>query len=693
MRRSRDTAGRTGAARPDGSRTGRVEALDGLKGLAILAVVLYHMRPPVLAGGFVGVTVFFVLGGYLTTRSLERAIGRRQGFTAGRYVFHRLATLAPASLACVGGTIVLTTLFAPWLLAKVHADAVPAVLFVTNWAYIVRKVPYFAAAGLPSPLTHYWYLGVYLQFVALWTPLLVLLSRHVRTRRQALGVVCALTLASAVSMAVLFDTAGGDSTRAYYGLDARLAEPLVGAALALAVRPGRVPAGPLARASVRRRAGLVGAAVLGLACVFARGSSPLLYNGGYLALALATAAVTLAVVTEPSSLGARLLAARPLAALGRRSLAVYLWHYPLLIVMNPATRTRALPWWAQLAELVVIAAVAELTWRVFELGWWPSGLRVPAIVTRGLAGLHRRALAGAHALAERILPPRRSHAGAEADTAPGLRVHAARVGSRAAGVARAHWRSFTWAQRLAIIGTTIALVVGLSPLDWNAIANPQAGGIHDVRAPRTTEAQTPGPSTEGAATNTAAAADAPDGNPFIDKVPDNLDPGRWSYDANARSTNASVLVIGDSVTDDARYSIARRMPAAYVDAKTSRQFYVGAQTYRDSVAAGHDADVIVVALGGNGLIANEAMVQELIDAVGGKPLYFVTIRCPDSWQDPNNALLRQVAAKNGNVGIIDWHAASTGHDDWLVPDGQHLTATGYDAYANLLMSALVKVEG
>ena len=152
-----------------------VGALDGLRVLAILAVLVYHANPSWLPGGYFGVTVFFVLTGYLTTLSIEREIGRAGRLDYPRFVLKRVTRLLPSMLAVVGVSTLLCVFLAPNLLPKVKSDAVPALLFVENVFYIVRKVSYFANAGLPSPLTHFWYLGVVMQFYVIWP--LVLLDR------------------------------------------------------------------------------------------------------------------------------------------------------------------------------------------------------------------------------------------------------------------------------------------------------------------------------------------------------------------------------------------------------------------------------------------------------------------------------------------------------------------------------------
>lgn len=610
-----------GAAKPAGRR--RVEALDGLRALAIAGVIAYHAWPATVPGGFLGVTVFFVLTGYLITRSILRTRARG-GFSYGRYLWRRVVRVAPATWACIGVTCALTWRLALGLLPKVHTDALLAALFVSNWGYILRQVSYFAAAGLPSPITHLWFLGVTMQFYLVWPAVLLALLAVTRGRRRRAAVaVGVLAVASAALMAWLYDPMG-DTARIYYGTDTRLAELLCGAVAALV--PRRTAGG---KGSALASAGcLVYAAALVAAFFLVDSTWDVVFRGGYLGLAAVTALVVRVLSGGRARAAGRMLGAATLAAVGRRSMQLYLWHYPLLILLNPANRTTALPWWGWVLELALVAAVAEVAYRLFERG---GGVR-PVAVTLGALGL------------------------------------------------------------------AAAVAVTFAPVDWDAITAAATGGTQERQeavdqgsvqesAAEESSAEEPAVEEESAAdedqpTNETACV------PEAEVVPANLDASGWTYDPATGTCDADVLIIGDSVTEGAQYAIEELLPNAYVDAEVSRQLWVGQDVYAEDVAAGHDASVVIMALGGNSLIRDEGTVQTVIDAVGGKPLYFVTIRCPYPLQDANNEILRRFAAEYDNVGIIDWYGESVGHDDWIVSDGQHLTTAGCEAYARLLRRAL-----
>ena len=236
----------------------------------------------------------------------------------------------------------------------------------------------------------------------------------------------------------------------------------------------------------------------------------------------------------------------------------------------------------------------------------------------------------------------------------------------------------------------MVLILAIAPVNWGDIAQARAEKLR----PELAQTQTP-PKQKAASKADAKEADAKkkkekdkSPKPVAEVVPKNLDPSRWTFDPNTGTCSAKVLYIGDSVTEGAAPALQQYLPCAYVDGKVSRQLYVGQDVYVQDVATGYDPDVVVFALGTNGLIRDTSTVQALVDAVGGKPLYFVTIRCPLELQDPNNQVFRDFAAKNDNVGIIDWYGTSEGHDEYLADDGIHLTSAGRDAYALMVRRAL-----
>ena len=645
-----DVAQKSPAARSP--RSHYVGALDGLRVLAILAVLVYHANPSWLPGGYFGVTVFFVLTGYLTTLSIEREIGRAGRLDYPRFVLKRVTRLLPSMLAVVGVTTLLCVFLAPNLLPKVKSDAVPALLFVENVFYIVRNVSYFANAGLSSPLTHFWYLGVVMQFYVIWPLVLLGMRKVVRSRRMACSAVGILAIASAVLMAVLYDPAG-DTARVYYGPDTRAAELLLGALAALwtggrglnlralpAVGP-RLKNAPAWTCDAVALACLAG---LGVMCFSLNGYSEFAYRGGMLLAAVLTA-VLASCLCRPQSALAHVLGARPVAEAGKRAFAVYLWHYPLLVVLNPATRTTELPVWGWVLEFLLIFACAECSYRLLEKGQGP----------REVAG--------------RAMPL-------------GLSVSQVALGA------------------LGVLCAVVLLFVPISaeqtgvPTEMQQMSAEEQQYLAEQQA--AAEATQSGDNGEGNGAQSEPQQDNTTfdvsgtyfaGTAFAAAI-DQINATSFTVDASTGATNASVVLIGDSVPAGAITQFYKYFPNGYIDAQVGRQLYAGVDVYRQCQANGHDGDVVVWAIGDNG-VARESQVKELIDAVDpSKHVYLCTVRVPLALQDMNNQLFKDVAAQYDNVDVIDWYAESAGHDEYFWSDGTHLRPEGAEAYVLMLRKAI-----
>ena len=652
-----DAAQKSPAARSP--RSHYVGALDGLRVLAILAVLVYHANPSWLPGGYFGVTVFFVLTGYLTTLSIEREIGRAGRLDYPRFVLKRVTRLLPSMLAVVGVSTLLCVFLAPNLLPKVKSDAVPALLFVENVFYIVRKVSYFANAGLPSPLTHFWYLGVVMQFYVIWPLVLLGMRKVVRSRRTACSAVGILSVASAVLMAVLYDPTG-DTARIYYGPDTRAAELLLGALAALwtggrglnlralpAVGP-RLKEAPAWTCDAVALACLAG---LGVMCFSLNGYSEFAYRGGMLLAAVLTA-VLVSCLCRPQSALAHVLGARPVAEAGKRAFAAYLWHYPLLVILNPATRTTELPVWGWALEFLLIFACAEASYRLFEKGQGP----------RELAG-HTMPL--------------------------GLAVPQVAFGT---------------------LGVLCALVLLFVPISAEQTGVPtemqqMSAEEQQYLAEQQAAAESAQSGENGDGSDAAGEGDGSQAEPQQDNTTfdvsgtyfagtafaaaiDQINATSFTVDASTGATNASVILIGDSVPAGAITQFYKYFPNGYIDAQVGRQLYAGPDVYRQCQANGHDGDVVVWAIGDNG-VARESQVKELIEAVDpSKHVYLCTVRVPLALQDMNNQLFKDVAAQYDNVDVIDWYAESAGHDEYFWSDGTHLRPEGAEAYVLMLRKAI-----
>jgi peptidoglycan/LPS O-acetylase OafA/YrhL len=660
-----------------------VPSLDGLRLLAVVAIALYHAKATWLPAGFLGVTTFFVLSGYLMTSSFLRRQESGQRFDYKAFVLKRLRRLWPTMLVVIGATIVIFAFSSTFLLSKVKSDVIPALLFFENIFYIVRKVPYFAAAGLPSPLTHFWYLGVLMQISLVWPPVFLLITKLCHSRKARCIAVAALMAASTIETAVLYDLLG-DTTRVYYGPDTRAGEFLVGCLLAFMTHDGEFSFDPMV-AFVRSKtqhqservaegshaaespqtpeiaydvAGVAAVVVILIMMRFLSGYVAFVYRGGLLVVALLSA-MLIGCLTRQESLLARAIGAKPLAASGKRSYSIYLWHYPLLEAMNPATRTTALPWWGWVLEALVIAVVSELSYRFIEGS--PHALPTFEQDEQSREPIHVGSIKGSarHDSRKKGLFGR-------GESASRRHLRLSPIQALEAGCA------------IAIAVLMVVPVTVDTPYENERASGQEAGGgssetVEPIEEPDPTDPETQKLiQTQDVLTSMFGIVYKPVYTLSEDGV-----------------TNADVLVIADSILGDAQDQFYHSFPNGYLDSEVGRQLTAGADAYREDVAAGHDQSIVVFELGGNG-VATEEQVRELIESVdSSKQVYLITLRVPLPLQDSNNELFRRVVADYPNCHLIDWYAESEGHDEYFWDDGQHLRPEGVDAYIAMMRRAIV----
>jgi peptidoglycan/LPS O-acetylase OafA/YrhL len=624
-------------------------ALDGLRALAVLAVIAYHVQLGWASGGLLGVGVFFTLSGYLITDLLVGQWQAHGGLRLGDFWLRRARRLLPALFLMLAVVTAWVELSNPAELATLRGDVGAALLYVSNWWVIFHHVSYFAAIGPPSPLGHLWSLAVEEQFYLLW-PLLLWAGLRWLGRRRLIGIVLFLAAASAVAMGLLYQP-GADPTRVYDGTDTRAFQLLLGAALALAwprLRP-RLAGGPTA---LRRldAGGAAGLAVIA-ALVFATGqSTSFLYQGGMVLLSLATVAV-LAAASVQGTRVARTLGWGPLRWLGVRSYGIYLWHYPVIALTTPATRPGFdLP----RASLQVTATilVAALSWRFVEepirhgwLGRFRARLRLLARDARG-----------------RPVPT---------GSATGL-----------------------MALSVALAGLVAAAFVG-------AAAPPNLGG--DVADPL----PSPVPSSTGGTHNPAVVAP----RRITGGAPPTMSSCRSVV--HIGDSTSEGLTSADYLPDPAQRMAAQYARVGvrheYFEISGARSIV---ETWEDHPNAYTVAQQVlhtgyrgcwVLALGTNDTadvyvgshVGRMARVQRMMKLIGNQPVLWVNVRSLLStgpYSEHNMQLwdrtLLQACHRYPTMRVFNW--AAVAQPRWYISDGIHYTTPGYRARARLIASALAE---
>jgi peptidoglycan/LPS O-acetylase OafA/YrhL len=306
----------------------RLGALDGLRAVAVTAVIVYHLDPRWLPSGFLGVDVFMVASGFIVTKLLLDEHRRAGRVRIGAFLGRRFRRLVPALMLLLAAVALWTRAFESATVgASVRSQGIAAVFYVTNWKLIADGVSYGGVIGAESPLVHLWSLAVEEQFYLLWPPVLIGLLVVGRGRRWLLAVAAAAGALLSATLMALWYSPGEDPIRIYYGTDTRAQAFLLGA-LGAIILP-RLTARTRAYVS---RLGIV--ALVGVVAVMFTDSPDFLYRGGFGLVALGAAAAALATTgTGPVT---SLLDRAPLRAVGRVSYGLYLWHWPAVVFLTPA---------------------------------------------------------------------------------------------------------------------------------------------------------------------------------------------------------------------------------------------------------------------------------------------------------------------------------------------------------------------
>lgn len=389
---------------PPTSRLPYRPALDGVRAIAVLGVLVFHFGAGWLPGGFIGVDVFFALSGFLITSLLIREHRETGRIDLWAFWGRRARRLLPALLLL----LMVLAGWAAWVASPMHAaslraDAIAALLYVANWRFVTSEAAYTATTDQPV-LLHTWSLGVEEQWYLLLPLLFLGVLRWARRPLRGLGCALVLTGIASACLMMMLSSSGAGIERVYYGTDTRLFTLVSGALLALMVERHGLPS--------RNTADLVG--VTGAATLIAVAArvgplNPWLFSGGFLLVALAASGLVLAAAT-PGSWTSRVLSWRPLVALGIVSYGVYLWHWPVLVV---------LPTWPWVAWVALTVAAATVSfWLVERPVRTASWSRLPGRLRAALPAVAVSAVAVTMLAATPATPPASTTAAANASDVP-----------------------------------------------------------------------------------------------------------------------------------------------------------------------------------------------------------------------------------------------------------------------------------
>ncbi len=628
--------------------------LDGLRAIAVLAVIAYHLGFGWAPGGLLGVAVFFTLSGYLITDLL---LGQWYGgrMRLGNFWIRRARRLLPALFVMLVVVTAWITIADPDQLDKLRGAVISSALYVNNWWLIDQHVSYFARFAPPSPLGHLWSLGVEEQFYLVWPWLLLLGLRFVkepassRSIRPRLALITlGLGTASAILMAVLYHP-GFDSTRVYDGTDTRAFGLLFGAALAM-VWPSRHLSANISAGARRILDGLGIAGLIVIAILIWRTNdfSPFLYQGGMVLLTVATVFVIAAVVHPATRLGPA-MGWKPLRWIGVRSYGIYLWMFPIIVLTTPTVTSGVDPLRAAL-QVAASIGIAALSWKFIEEpirhgalgrlwarireGTWkvkalPQNVRVAVGVGLATLLLACVGLAGAAPPTHfGFLTAQDSNADAQAALSGGTISHTSTAATTPASTAPAHGTSCT-----SVVHIGDSTSEGLVSHDYLPKRSERIEARYANQGVRREHMEISGA--------TSIVETLPGGTNAQDVAHGLLDSG---YDG------CWVLALG---TNDAA------------------DVYVGSS------------------------VSLSTRIDKMMSVIGDQPVMWVNVKSlvgsgpyAESNMEQWNTALEDACAKYPNMRIFDW--AGSVKDSWYIPDGIHYTSPGYKARAQLIAKALAK---
>jgi len=612
---------------------GYLPGLDGVRALAVLGVLLYHGDLTWMRGGFLGVDVFFVLSGFLITTLIVEEYSRSGRIDFKRFYIARARRLLPALLLMLVIVGMLAAFIYRDSAATFRADAIASLFYVTNWWFIFSDASYFEAIGRPPFLQHLWSLAVEEQFYLLW-PALVLILLRWRGRRAVFYVALGAALASTLWMAFLAISNGypqeADPSRAYFGSDSHIMGLLLGAALAMVWRPGRLSTRLTAGAkAVITAIGFL--ALLGVAYffLFVGEYSNFLYRGGFLVLS-AIVCVLIAAASHPGAPFGRMIGSQPWRYIGQRSYGLYLYHWPIYVITRPELDV-PLDGPALLAlRLGLTFGVAELSYRYVEIP-----------IRRGAIGAFMTRWRESD-------PDERAYLGRRVLASSGVALAA--LGLMGAGLATAKPADQA-------IPDDVAAAIGIDDggpteiLIDNPTAAPTASATPN---PDSTASQAPAPSADGLPTN----------------------------------ANGALTAIGDSVMLGIASQLQGKVDGTQVDAEVSRQASGVLERVQRLSKKGLLAPTVVIHTGTNGVVT-EDQLREMLDILSDRDrVIVVNTNVPRPWMEPNNELIASVVPDYPNAVIADWYAVSADNPEYFVSDGTHPQwPSGIKAFVREIMRA------
>lgn len=657
--------------------------LDGLRAIAILAVLIFHSDNTWLSGGFLGVEIFFVISGFIITKLLLDEWQKNGRLDLKRFWFRRLRRLIPAAFTMMLATWICVLLFFPDEINQIFDDLIYGITFTNNWNYIINERSYFDLIGRPRLFEHLWSLGIEFQFYIVWALTSIGLFRL--PRWLACSMILFFALASTCLMATLYDP-NLDPSRVYFGTDTRVSALFIGSLVAFLVRSPEIVLSKWKFQLISFSASL---GILGLVlfCIYAKSSDVFLYQCGFLCVSILTAIVIGAclLISQQNYFSfALVFLNNPIfQIIGVRAYGLYLWHWVVFGLTQPFVDVPFGGLQLLGFRLILTFFFSEMTLQFIEKpirhGFIENAIET---VFKSTGAEQKKyiaywALAGCVSLAgcsSLMLATEQQLQSVQQEVINQTAEESSTIKTKA-------------------VKLSVERIIFNPELNLNLLESAIENAVF-IQDKAMLNAENQDAAHEKNSTDVALEQNeiiAPDsqsnlqidrnknGKGYINRIRTIDDIGK----------KPAVFLLGDSVMVGATPELLKRLPKLSIDSQVGRQLSKGIQILTERKNNGWLSDTVIIHLGNNSPI-NANQMATLVNLLSDtKKIILVNLKLPRNYESANNRLFSEVASKNPNVTVIDWRENSMNAKNIFGKDGIHLTANGAKLYASLISEVLV----
>lgn len=631
-----------------------ITSYDGLRSIALLGIIFYHLMPDTLPGGFLGVVIFFVMAGYLTMRKTISFSDKKRKPSPIAQLLKRFKKLLPPLVFMIIIIVIIMAAFYPQFLKSLKLQAIGSIFCFNNIAQIITGESYFESFGFLKPITHIWALSLEVQFYLVFYLLVYPFFSNKKSGSWTF-LFLLLSLCSIASMFFIYSP-GSDPSRAYYGFDTRLVSFLFG--MIAAILPNTIKF--KLNVIIKNIISLILLIMIILPMFYWQSNSFTFYFG--FTIHSFITALFLSLLHTNNTLIYKILSCKPFKYLASRSYSIYLWHYPILKILEKKLAHYNISFVSFSVIFIILTFIISdisynLTERLFQERW-RSGVFIPAIISMMLAIT--------------VFPY---------DTLTN--------GNKKLGELN------NFKEELANKEKEIQNKLNAQKLEQAKKEETETETVTPSEIITSSETITAKPQEENLASNVVDDPKLMEVLDSINRINDMI--GNESIintDDYIKYRNLKFCLIGDSLSTISINSLYDYMPAATIDAEGCRQLTESVDIFNSLKSQNLVGDAVVLALGtnaSNGIDINA--LEQIYNSADGKPVLLVNIVLPFQQQEAerNNAIMNFINTHE-NTYLVDWHSHMKTRPEFFIEDNIHPKDDGCNIFAQLIMAKIIQLK-